>query len=131
MAKKKTAEEVIALTSEDVLNMAKVKGIVESSEEAECECDHNVPTAEEISAMMTQQICTHNLEDIHYDEEEFQQGVKDYSRTAGKITALLNVGLTPEMALSYIVNMETAILTKEMNVEMAKETVFAKEKQEM
>ena len=37
-----------------------------------------------------------------FDTKEFQRGINDVSRVCGMITALVNVGITPSMALSYI-----------------------------
>ena len=99
--------------------------------DGDCDCGHEVPTAEVLAVMMTGRIDTSNIEECQYDKDEFQAGLNEYSRLAGKFTALMNVGLTPELALGYLVNMETAIMTKEMNIEMAKHGAIAKDKQEM
>ncbi len=100
-------------------------------EDADCDCGIGISSAEELAMMMTVPLCKECLEDCCYDVEQFQAGVDEYSNVAGKITALLNAGLTPELALGYIVNMETAIMTKEMNIEMAKHGAIAKDKSEM
>ena len=100
-------------------------------DEDDCGCGIGVSNAEEMAMIMTVPLCKECLEDCCYDVELFQEGIDEYSKIAGKITALLNAGLTPELALRYIVNMETAIMTKEMNIEMAKHGAIAKDKQEM
>ncbi len=96
----------------------------------ECICDETeeTPSADEIATMFITPICKCDIGEAHFDADEFQRGLNEYSCLAGKFTALMNVGLTAEMALSYIVNSETAILTKEMNIEMAKHGAFAKDK---
>lgn len=48
-----------------------------------------------------------NLEEIiEFDSTEFEKGLKEGSRVAGFITALLNAGLTNQQALDYIMNRE-------------------------
>lgn len=100
-------------------------------EDTDCGCGVGVSNAEEMAMIMTVPLCKECLEDCCYDAEQFQEGIDEYSKIAGKITALLNAGLTPELALGYIVNMETAIMTKEMNIEMAKHGAIVKQKDEL
>lgn len=100
-------------------------------DECDCDCGIAVSSADELAMMMTVPLCKECVEDCCYDVGQFQEGIDEYSKLAGKITALLNAGLTPELALGYIVNMETAIMTKEMNIEMAKHGAIAKDKSEM
>jgi len=48
-----------------------------------------------------------NLEEIiEFDSTEFKKGLKEGSKVAGFITALLNAGLTNQQALDYIMNKE-------------------------
>ena len=96
-------------------------------------CEHGIAISspDELAIVMTVPLDKENLEDCKYNAESFQAGVDEYSSIAGEITALINAGLTPELPLGYIVNMETAIMTKEMNIEMAKHGAIAKDKSEM
>lgn len=73
-----------------------------------------------------------------YDADEFHRGLKETSYAAGVITAMLNAGVTEGFVLDYLLNKETikhniesAKLNKEMNIEIAKHTRAAQEKQEL
>jgi hypothetical protein len=73
-----------------------------------------------------------------YDLEEFQRGIHETSYLAGKITALLNVGLSESFILDYLLNqetikhnLETAKINKDMNVEMSKNHKVTQEKYEL
>jgi hypothetical protein len=73
-----------------------------------------------------------------YDTEKFFKGVEDFSELAGKITALVNVGIHPSEALGYIVGLEgnkctleIAKITKEMNIEMSKNQIINFEKNQL
>lgn len=50
---------------------------------------------------------TESLSRLNYDENKFSEGLKSMSYLCGKITALVNVGITPSEALVYISNMDT------------------------
>lgn len=76
------------------------------------------------------------LED--YDLDEFKRGLKETSYLAGKITAILNAGLSESSALDLILSMETvkhnievAKLNKEMNVEVSKNAKVTQDKYEL
>ena len=73
-----------------------------------------------------------------YDSDEFHRGLKEASHSAGVITAMLNAGVTEGFILDYLLNKETikhnlesAKINKEMNIEIAKHTKAALEKQEL
>ena len=51
-------------------------------------------------------INTEGLE-INYKTEEFQEGINEMSKKCGMITALINCGITPDMAFSYFIEKET------------------------
>ncbi|MGM7720505.1 hypothetical protein [Metabacillus sp. Hm71] len=73
-----------------------------------------------------------------YDADEFHRGIEDTSHLAGVITALLNTGVDQGFVLDYLLNkqtiehnLETARITKEMNIEIAKHQKLSAEKQEL
>ena len=43
-----------------------------------------------------------NISDIQYDKSKFEKGISKMSKICGMITALVNVGITPDNALAYI-----------------------------
>lgn len=61
-----------------------------------------------------------NILDVEFDAEAFQRGVNAMSEMCGKITALVNVGLTPTMALSYIAGSEESKQIAAHNLEVSK-----------
>lgn len=61
-----------------------------------------------------------NILDVEFDAEAFQRGVNAMSEMCGKITALVNVGLTPTMALSYIAGSEESKQVAAHNLEVSK-----------
>jgi hypothetical protein len=73
-----------------------------------------------------------------YDTEKFYQGIHETSFLAGKITALLNTGLSESSVLDLILSMETvkhnievAKLNKDMNVEVSKYAKATQDKYEL
>lgn len=58
-----------------------------------------------------------NLDNVSYNKNKFNHGVDEMSELAGKISALVNVGVSPDNALEYI----CAIQTNELNVNLQKE----------
>lgn len=48
-----------------------------------------------------------NLDGIKLDRKGFDKGLKEYSYLAGGITALINVGISPNEALQYFINERT------------------------
>lgn len=57
-----------------------------------------------------------NLEGIKFDKKLFDKGLKDYSYLAGGISALINAGMSAEMALQYFINERTC----QHNIELQK-----------
>jgi hypothetical protein len=53
------------------------------------------------------QLPVDNLEGVMFDKKSFSRGVSEASYTAGYITALVNVGLSPVSALDYLLNKDT------------------------
>lgn len=69
-----------------------------------------------------------NLTEVCLNEEKFQEGLKDISKTCGMITGLVNAGLSVIDALNYLTNQEImenniklAEINKEASVGIAKE----------
>lgn len=72
-----------------------------------------------------------NIDRVQFNRDDFILGVNSVSRLCGQITALVNVGITPDMALSYLAsveesdklaahNLEVSKISAESGVEMAK-----------
>jgi hypothetical protein len=73
-----------------------------------------------------------------FDADEFQRGINDTSYLCGKVTALLNCGLSEGFILDYLLNQETikhnlktAKINRDMNVEMSKNQKATQEKYEL
>lgn len=54
------------------------------------------------------------------DMNEFGEGVKEYSKICGKISALMSLGIDPVHALAYISECEDREITYKNNLEIAK-----------
>lgn len=70
----------------------------------------------------------------HYDEEEFHRGIKETSYLSGKITALLNCGLSEQTVLDYLLNEATIdynLKAANVNLEIAKIQRATQEKAEL
>lgn len=91
--------------------------------------DTDMEMEEEISEII--QLNVDNLVDTEFNEEEFQQGLKDISKVCGMITGLINVGLPPELALTYILNSENNIKEMDMVKIQAKSTIEISKNQKM
>jgi len=77
-----------------------------------------------------------DLED--YDIEEFNRGIKETSYLAGKVTSLINCGLSEQAVIDLLLNQETidyniraAQINKDMNVEVAKSQRTTQDKYEL
>jgi len=89
-----------------------------NSDVSECNYDIIIPPFE---------LNTDSISDAQFDEKEFKKGIKDISFICGQITGLINCGISPIEALGFVVNRETiqhnldsAKISKEMNIEVAK-----------
>jgi len=60
-------------------------------------------------------IKTDNVMISTFDDGKFQKGINDYSYIAGKLTALINTGVTPLEALNFILNQDTFKFNTEIN----------------
>lgn len=61
-----------------------------------------------------------NVEELHLDIVEFNNGISKMSELCGMISALVNVGITPSMALSYISEKEVTEKVLSNGLETAK-----------
>jgi hypothetical protein len=86
----------------------------------EQECQSQI----EYIPMNISNLCKDNTMDIQYDESKFKDGVNDYSYIAGALTALLNTGLSPELAVQYILAQDEI----KQNIKMTKINTESNEK---
>lgn len=61
-----------------------------------------------------------NISDIQYDKSKFEKGISKMSKICGMITALVNVGITPDNALTYISEHELNEKGTEATLEITK-----------
>lgn len=80
----------------------------------------SLPMGDDYLEEFIQCIDPDNILDVEFDAEAFQRGVNAMSEMCGKITALVNVGLTPTMALSYIAGSEESKQVAAHNLEVSK-----------
>lgn len=73
-----------------------------------------------------------------YDLEAFQRGIHETSYLAGRVTGLLNAGLSEQGVLDLILTLDTlkhnekvSEVTREMNVEIAKQAKITQDKHEL
>jgi hypothetical protein len=66
----------------------------------------------------------------YYDTDKFIKGIEEYSELAGKLTALINVGIHPSEALNYIMskeinenNIKISEINKSMNEVVSKNQI--------
>ena len=64
-------------------------------------------------------IDTKNVSNIDFDSTKFKNGVDSMSELCGKITALVNVGITPSMALTYLSDTDASKAFMEHNLEVS------------
>lgn len=57
-----------------------------------------------------------NLNDITFSKESFQKGVNKMSKLCGMISALVNVGIPPDMALNYLATQKANKATIDMSL---------------
>lgn len=64
-------------------------------------------------------IDTKNVSNIDFDSTKFKNGVDSMSELCGKITALVNVGITPSMALTYLSDTDASKAFMEHNLKVS------------
>lgn len=80
-------------------------------------------------------IATDNLENVCFDEKQFQKGLNDISYVCGQITGLVNVSVSVIDALNYLTNIDVlknniqvSEINKDASIKTAKETAVQVEK---
>lgn len=58
--------------------------------------------------------------DLQFDKKEFKKGVDKLSEICGSVTALVNVGITPDMALQYLSDRELTMKNLDNTYELSK-----------
>lgn len=58
---------------------------------------------------------TRNYPVVRYDKDGFQEGVNDFSDTCGGMAAMINLGVTPDKAVDYFMQ----ILRVQADIEIA------------
>lgn len=64
-------------------------------------------------------IDTKSVSNIAFDLDKFKNGVDSMSELCGKITALVNVGITPSMALTYLSDTDASKAFMEHNLKVS------------
>ena len=64
-------------------------------------------------------IDTKSVSNIAFDLDKFKNGVDSMSEICGKITALVNVGITPSMALTYLSDTDASKAFMEHNLRVS------------
>ena len=64
-------------------------------------------------------IDTKSVSKIAFDSTKFKNGVDSMSELCGKITALVNVGITPSMALTYLSDTDASKAFMEHNLKVS------------
>ena len=64
-------------------------------------------------------IDTKSVSNIAFDSAKFKNGVDSMSELCGKITALVNVGITPSMALTYLSDTDASKAFMEHNLKVS------------
>jgi hypothetical protein len=97
-----------------------IQNIVEENAVVEDECEDEDYLKDNLI-----DIDTSTLNKCKFNNKYFQKGIDDISEVCGKISALVNVGINPVVALQFISGIEdykTAIKINEMNTKTAVET---------
>lgn len=82
-------------------------------------CDLPIKNTEYLSEYINE-INKDNISDIQYDKSKFEKGISKMSKICGMITALVNVGITPDNALAYISEYELNEKGTEATLEITK-----------
>lgn len=67
-------------------------------------------------------IDTDNLVDCEINKDKFQQGLDDMSYMAGQITALANMGISPEYALDYLMAINAGEMTYKLQSKLSEDS---------
>ena len=87
-----------------------------------CMCGHcDIPEHEFERNLLINLMDTSNITTIKYNRHNFEKGVIAMSEIAGKITALVNAGLSPSEAIEYIGATEANSMTYKLQTTLSKE----------
>lgn len=92
------------------------------SDEDMCMCGHcEIPEHEFERNLLINLMDTSNINTVKYNRHNFEKGVAEMSEIAGKITALVNAGLSPSEAIEYIGATEANSMTYKLQTALSKE----------
>lgn len=93
------------------------------SDENMCMCGHcEIPEHEFERNLLINLMDTSNINTVKYNRHNFEKGVAEMSEIAGKITALVNAGLSPSEAIEYIGVTEANSMTYKLQTALSKES---------
>ena len=88
-----------------------------------CMCGHcEIPEHEFERNLLINLMDTSNINTIKYNRHNFEKGVAEMSEIAGKITALVNAGLSPSEAIEYIGATEANSMIYKLQTALSKES---------
>lgn len=88
-----------------------------------CMCGHcEIPEHEFERNLLINLMDTSNINTIKYNRHNFEKGIAEMSEIAGKITALVNAGLSPSEAIEYIGATEANSMTYKLQTALSKES---------
>lgn len=88
-----------------------------------CMCGHcEIPEHEFERNLLINLMDTANINTVKYNRHNFEKGVAEMSEIAGKITALVNAGLSPSEAIEYIGATEANSMTYKLQTALSKES---------
>lgn len=88
-----------------------------------CMCGHcEIPEHEFERNLLINLMDTSNINTVKYNLHNFEKGVAEMSEIAGKITALVNAGLSPSEAIEYIGATEANSMTYKLQTTLSKES---------
>ena len=88
-----------------------------------CMCGHcEIPEHEFARNLLINLMDTSNINTVKYNCHNFEKGVAEMSEIAGKITALVNAGLSPSEAIEYIGATEANSMTYKLQTTLSKES---------
>lgn len=88
-----------------------------------CMCGHcEIPEHEFERNLLIKLMDTSNINTVKYNRHNFEKGVAEMSEIAGKITALVNAGLSPSEAIEYIGATEANSMTYKLQTALSKES---------
>ena len=88
-----------------------------------CMCGNcEIPEHEFERNLLINLMDTSNINTVKYNRHNFEKGVTEMSEIAGKITALVNAGLSPSEAIEYIGATEANSMTYKLQTTLSKES---------